>query len=155
MLKIVENDRQYLPYFVEFNLQWIKHYFVVEPDDQAMADNPGQYIDDGGYIFTLLDEEQPVAVCALVKADEGCFELAKMGVPTAHRGKGYGNRLLEHVMEKLTQINAQKVYLISNTRLRSAIHLYEKYGFVTTHLGPHPRYQRGDIIMEKQLAQKR
>jgi len=148
-LLIVENIRDHLSDFVRLNEEWISHYFQIEAVDRELAANPGQVIDNGGYIFSLLNEEEVVGVCALFREDEGVFELARMAVSPAHQGKGYGDALIQTCLKKLAELKAKKVYLVSNTKLKSAISLYKKYGFETTMLGEHPVYSRANIVMER------
>jgi hypothetical protein len=47
--------------------------------------------------------------------------------------------------------DAKKVYLVSNTKLASAIGLYKKYGFQTVSEGQHPIYSRANIVMERHI----
>ena len=89
-----------------------------------------------------------MGVCALFNEGNGVFELARMAVSPSHQCKGYGKALLEACLNKSQAINAQKVYLVSNTKLESAIALYKKFGFVTIQTGQHPVYSRADIVME-------
>lgn len=143
-----ENKRDHLPDFVRLNLQWIEHYFEVEPADQKMADNPGDIIDTGGFIFTLEHDGEVLGAVALINEGGGVFELAKMAVSPKAQGQGYGDLLMRACLEKLRDLGASKVHLISNQDLKPAIALYEKHGFITTSLEPHPMYQRGNIAME-------
>lgn len=151
-LLVVENSREHLADFVRLNEEWISQYFQIEEVDRALAANPGQVIDDGGYIFCVLEEEEVVGVCALFREGEGVFELARMAVSPAYQGKGYGGTLMEVCLKKLAELNAKKVYLVSNTKLTAAISLYKKYGFKTTMLGKHPVYSRANIVMERGIS---
>ncbi|MEO8418950.1 MAG: GNAT family N-acetyltransferase, partial [Methylophilaceae bacterium] len=102
-------------------------------------------------VFTLLENKEVVGVCALFKDKDNTFQLARMAVSKTHQGRGYGNALLEAALAKLIEIKAGKVYLLSNSRLASAISLYKKHGFNITHEGSHPKYARVDVVMEKNL----
>jgi len=64
---------------------------------------------------------------------------------------GDGSLLIEHCLSKLEEINAQRVYLVSNTQLGAAINLYKKQGFLTVSEGPHPVYSRANIVMERHV----
>ena len=52
-----------------------------------------------------------------------------MYVAPAYRGKKYGEMLLQHCIAKAKQINASKIILYSNSKLQTAIQLYERFGF--------------------------
>jgi N-acetylglutamate synthase-like GNAT family acetyltransferase len=144
-----ENNRDHLADFVRLNEEWISTYFTVEDADRKLAAKPDQVLDDGGYIFSLLENGEVVGVCALFREDNGVFELARMAVSPQHQGKGYANTLMQACLEKLHEIEASKVYLLSNTKLEAAIALYKKFGFKTVRLGVHPVYSRANIVMER------
>jgi N-acetylglutamate synthase-like GNAT family acetyltransferase len=106
----------------------------------------------GGYIFSLVSEGEVLGVCALFSEGSGTYELARMAVKPQHQGKGFGNALISACLAKLSEIGASKVYLVSNTKLESAIALYKKYGFKTVHEGQHPVYSRANIVMERHVS---
>jgi GNAT superfamily N-acetyltransferase len=146
---VLENNRDYLSDFIRLNEEWISSYFEVEDVDKKLAENPGQVFDDGGYIFTVIENDEVVGVCALFREKAGIFELARMAVPPRHQGKGYGDVLMDACLSKLGEIHAKKAYIVSNTKLEAAISLYKKHGFETTVLGEHPVYSRANIVLER------
>jgi putative acetyltransferase len=148
---ILINAKEYLADFIRLNETWIKEYFQLEDADRQLSAKPDKIIEDGGYVFTLLENREVVGVCALFKDKDNTFQLARMAVSKVYQGQGYGNALLEAALAKLVEIKAEKVYLLSNTRLVSAISLYKKHGFNITHEGLHPMYARVDIVMERSL----
>ncbi len=151
-MEIVVNRKEYLEDFIRLNEAWISHYFKLEAVDRLLAEDPFQVIRGGGYIFTALSEQGVVeGVCALFNEGGGVYELARMAVSPEAQGKGVGNCLMLSCLEMLARISAEKVYLVSNTRLKAAIKLYQKHGFITTFMGAHPVYSRADIIMERRL----
>ena len=148
-MKIVENHPDYLDNFIILNEEWISSYFEIEEADILLSANPHKIIEKGGYIFTALSKGKAVGVCALFKESDDLFELARMAVSPNEQGKGVGNLLIKSGLTKLKSIGAKQVYLLSNTKLESAIKLYEKHGFITKTLGQHPVYSRATIVMEK------
>ncbi|RUM69830.1 MAG: hypothetical protein DSZ08_05765 [Sulfurovum sp.] len=150
-MKIVENKKIYLKDFILLNEAWIEKYFEIEEIDKTLAKNPYFIIENGGYIFSMIEREDIIGVCALINHNDGIYELARMAVSEKYQGKGYGSLLIETCMNKLKNINAKKVYLVSNTKLKRAIFLYKKYGFHTTHIGQHPMYKRANIEMERYI----
>jgi ribosomal protein S18 acetylase RimI-like enzyme len=145
-------DPRYRDDFVRLNEAWIERYFVMEDADRKYLHHPEKtIIDPGGDIIFLLLGDHVVGTCALIPCGDGVFELAKMAVAGNERGKGLGNTLIEAVIERARALGATKIFLLSNTRLEAAISLYEKYGFKTVRLGPHPDYERVDIEMELAL----
>ena len=151
-MEIFENKIELLNDFIDLNHQWIAHYFEIEQVDRALFANPKQIIEQGGYVFSLVEDNQVVGVCALFNEKNGVYELARMAVSPNCQGKGYGKLLLEAVLAKLKTIKAKRVYLVSNTKLKAAIHLYRQYGFTTISEGPHPIYTRAKIIMSQDIT---
>lgn len=152
-MKVVENSKKYIEDFIRLNEQWITHYFEIEEVDRKLAENPYSIVEKGGYIFTLVVDGRVKGVCALFNNGEGVFELARMAVSTESRGLGYGATLMDTMLDKLKYLGASKVYLVSNTKLSSAISLYKKYGFRVVSEGQHPVYSRANIVMEKSVVQ--
>ena len=151
-MSLVINCKEYLKDFIELNEAWINQYFAIEDADRLLANRPEKIIEDGGFILTIIENNQVVGVCALFKESEKIYQLARMAVRDGYLGKGYGQALMKAALEQLQNIQAERVYLLSNTRLVPAINLYKKFGFQTTKLGQHPIYARADITMEKVLV---
>lgn len=146
---IVVNDRKYLDDFISLNEAWITRFFQLEEADRALAENPARVMDNGGYIFSFLAEGRVVGVCALFNDGEGIFQLARMAVSLEHQGKGYGDVLMVAALEKLREIGASRVYLLTNKILVPAMSLYKKHGFRLVSEGQHPVYARSDVVMER------
>lgn len=150
-MKLHINNRSHLTEFIRLNELWINHYFTLEQTDKALAKNPERIINEGGCVISLTKSGKVVGVCALFNKGSEVYELARMTVHPDSRGRGLAHQLIDACFNQLEKINARKVYLISNTKLKAAIKLYQQHGFITTHQGPHPDYQRADIVMEKNL----
>jgi ribosomal protein S18 acetylase RimI-like enzyme len=87
----------------------------------------------------------------LIKMTDATFELSKMAVTDGVQGLGIGNKLLQHCIEAAQESGIQKIILYSNRRLKTAIHLYEKFGFEEVFLEDGV-YERADIKMEKIIS---
>jgi putative acetyltransferase len=148
-MQIETNNAAHFGDFIRLNELWISEHFSLEDADRALAANPGKVVTEGGYIFSLLEGGQVVGVCALFKESPERFQLARMAVAPAARGKGFGNRLLAHALVQAKTLGATSIVLYSNTALQSAIALYQKHGFSTVSSGPHPVYARCNIVMER------
>ena len=151
-MEIVEYSNELARYFNDLNRAWLEKYFVVEPVDAEMLGNPKEYfIDKGGYIFFAKLDGEVAGTFALIKLEDGVFELSKMTVNEKFQGKKIGNRMLEFCLQKAKELGAYKVILFSNTILGPAIHLYRKYGFVEVPVGD-SEYKRSNIKMEVDLT---
>jgi len=145
------NHRADLGEFIRLNEAWISRYFSLEAADRHLANTPWKVIDDGGFVFSLIKDARVIGVCALFKMSEQDFQLARMAVDAEYQGRGHGSMLMSAALDKLEEIGARRVYLLSNTKLRAALNLYRKYGFRVLSEGAHPDYARVDIVMEKLL----
>jgi ribosomal protein S18 acetylase RimI-like enzyme len=109
----------------------------------------------GGEIFFVVDDGAVHGTCALVPHGPGVFELAKMAVSPAARGRGYGEMLMRAAIAHARGAGARRLILVSNTRLVPAIRLYRKYGFRDVPLDPGVEYARADIQLELDLGDTR
>lgn len=136
-LSIIEYSDTLAPDFYRINAQWIEAMFTMEDTDRETLLNPrSKIITPGGAIlFAEVAGLGIVGTAALQKAggqktNDGIFELTKMGVLDSARGHKVGEYLLSAIIERAQMLNAQKLYLLTNTKCAAAIHLYEKAGFV-------------------------
>lgn len=152
-LRVVTYDPQYLPAFIALNREWIERYFRIETNDvRQLEDAENIILKAGGEIlFVVTADDVAIGTCAMIPHGPGCYELAKMAVAPAARGRGVGDLLMKACLDWARQKNARSVMLLSNTILEPAITLYKKHGFQTVHLGPHPDYERCNIEMRIEL----
>ncbi|MGG5209419.1 GNAT family N-acetyltransferase [Chryseobacterium sp. MIQD13] len=131
-VKIIAYDPQYKEAFKTLNEEWIKTFFTMEAGDYKLLDNPEEYIiNKGGHIVFAMLNNEPVGTCALVKtADEPLrFELSKMAVSPKAQGKKIGYLVGQALVDKARELNAESIFLETNSILVPAIKLYEKLGF--------------------------
>lgn len=138
--------------FHDINAEWIDSMFAMEATDREVLENPrARILDPGGDIlFVRAAGLGVVGACALQKTGEGLFELTKMGVLERARGRKAGEFLLDAAIRRADALGAQTLYLLTNRKCASAIHLYEKAGFVhdpdiMSRFGA--RYVRCDVAM--------
>jgi DNA-binding MarR family transcriptional regulator/RimJ/RimL family protein N-acetyltransferase len=138
--------------FYRINAEWIEEMFVLEATDIAVLSDPrGRIVDKGGAVlFAETPDLGVVGTCALMKMSDGWFELTKMGVLKAARGRKVGEYLLAQALARAEAMGIEKLYLLTNARCAAAIHLYEKLGFqhdadILADFGG--RYDRCDVAM--------
>lgn len=146
---IVPFRRDLAPAFRQLNLDWIERLFRIEAPDLKVLDNPeAAIVAQGGMIFFALDGDHPVGTVAMMQAGDGRIELAKMAVATTHQRRGIGELLGAAGIAWAGTAGARTVFLQTNSRLSSAIRLYERLGFCHA-VDPHPSdYARADVYME-------
>jgi DNA-binding MarR family transcriptional regulator len=138
--------------FHDINAQWIQAMFRLEQTDRDVLENPrARIIEPGGDIlFVEAAGLGIVGTCALQKTGARQFELTKMGVLAAARGRKAGEFLLQAILRRAGELEAENLYLLTNSVCAPAIHLYEKAGFVhdaETMAKFGARYARCDVAM--------
>jgi putative acetyltransferase len=147
-IKIIPYRNEHHDSFKRLNLEWLEHYDLAESHDLMVLNDPqGTILDPGGFIWVAEADGKMVGSAALAKEHEGVYELAKMSVAPAYRGKGISKLLIEKCLDKAREIGAHKVTLFSNHQLETAIRLYEKYGFRHVELHDSP-FVTADVRME-------
>lgn len=149
--EIIEFSPDLAAHFGRLNRAWIEKYFSLEGSDRKIFADPERIIQKGGFIFFVRVSKKIVGTCALVKVDSATFELAKMAVDEAYQGMGLGKLLMQKCLERAMQHKAKSVTLETNTRLKSAINMYRKFGFEQVENAP-SKYQRVNLIMKLDLA---
>lgn len=153
IIEIVDFETKYRTAYRDLNVEWISAYFEMEETDYRMLENPEGYVlERGGFIKVALLNGEPVGVGAMVKMrdPEYDFEMAKMAVSPKAQGKKIGWLLAQSLIGKARELGARKIYLESNTVLKSAINLYYKLGFQEIE-GRTTPYKRVNIQMELAL----
>lgn len=149
---IVPFDTKYEKAFYDLNIEWLETFFYVEDFDKEVLSKPQKYIiNTGGHIFFAIEENRVLGTVALMKAEEGIFELTKMAVLPTERGKRIGQQLMQHCIDFGKELPMKKLFLYSNTILENAIYIYRKFGFIEIPVEPDSPYERSNIKMELSL----
>ena len=139
--------------FHDINAEWISRMFALEENDIRLLENPRELIVNkgGAVLFAQTPDLGVVGTCAVMKMNDGWYELTKMGVLEAARGRKVGEFLLAATIERAKAMGvADRLYLLTNKKCGPAIHLYEKLGFqhdaeIMALFGS--RYERCDVAM--------
>jgi putative acetyltransferase len=152
---VVPYRRELRAAFERLNRDWIETFFVLEPADREIFNDPeANILASGGEIFFVLEESQVQGTCAVLRHGREDCEIAKMAVALEARGRGYGDLLMEAAIRFARNVGAARIIIVSNTGLEPAIHLYEKHGFVRVPLSSDGRYRRVNIRLELNLRTK-
>lgn len=130
-VRIVAYSSAHREAFEEITLGWVGEMFEIEDVDREVVEDPERHIiEPGGQILVAeTDDEGPLGVCALQRTGLDELELTKMGVRPAARGRKIGERLLKRSIFEANRAQTKHLYLLTNSRCRAAIRLYEKHGF--------------------------
>ena len=151
MTEIINYQPRYAEDFKKLNIAWLEKFFVVEKYDEDVLSNPQKYIlDKGGDIFFILEDDSVKGTFALMYNEYGELEFTKMAVDESSQGKGFGNMLMQHCIDKAIEMGAENLILYSSRKLTPAISLYRKFGFQEIPVEK-SEYARCDIKMIKKL----
>ena len=147
--EIISYNPKYTKFFYEYNIEWLKTFFYVEPYDEEVLSKPEKYIiNKGGHIFFAKQGKTILGTVALMPTEEyKVFELTKMAVLKEARGQKIGQHLLQHCIVFAREQALKALMLYSNTKLENAIYLYRKYGFEELELEKDNPYERANIKM--------
>jgi ribosomal protein S18 acetylase RimI-like enzyme len=149
-MEIVEFAPQHAAAFRALNEAWIAKSFAIEPKDREVLDDPqGKIVASGGRIFMAFQGTEPVGCVALIRMNDGGYEVAKMTVAEALRGSGLGRLLMQRCIEAGAEAGAPRLYLETNSSLAPALGLYRAMGFTDTNPPARNDYARGDTWMER------
>ncbi len=148
-MKIVEFEAAHAEAFRLLNEAWISKYFKLEPKDhEVLGDPQGKIIASGGRVFMALKDGVAVGCVALMRMDDGGYELAKMTVSEDLRGSGLGRMLMQRCIDAGAEMGATRLYLETNSGLEAALGLYRAMGFRSLPPAETP-YARADVFMER------
>lgn len=147
-ISIISFEPKYAADFKRLNIEWLDKYELTEPADISMLENyQSEILDTGGAIYLAKAGDEIIGSAALIQEKPGEYELAKMAVTAVWQGKGISKLLIEKCLGKAKELNASKVFLASNSKLSTALSLYEKYGFKHVPVIDN-HYSNADIRME-------
>lgn len=149
-IEIIPYRKEFNQHFYNLNIEWLETFFYVEEHDKEVLENPESYIlDNGGFIFFALLNNEVVGTVALMNEKEG-WELSKMAVSPEYRGLKIGQQLMQFCIDFAKEREWNEILLYSSTILKNALYIYRKYGFREIPIGNSP-YSRGDIKMVLKL----
>jgi DNA-binding MarR family transcriptional regulator/GNAT superfamily N-acetyltransferase len=149
VLEVVSYEPALKEHFYRLNAQWLERHFRIEEIDREMLGDPERHVlAPGGAIFFARLAGEVIGTCALLCESPGVYELSKMGVDETFRGMGAGRVLLAAAIAEFHRRGGQELFLESNSRLKTALRMYQQAGFVlqpSVRAGSH--YERADVYM--------
>jgi N-acetylglutamate synthase-like GNAT family acetyltransferase len=117
-----------------------------------MLENPEtEIINKGGFIFFAEYENEIVGTAALINHSDSVFELAKMAVNEKVQGKQIGKKLAQAAINKVMSLNADLLFLETNSKLLPALNLYKNLGFNEVEMKVQSEYSRATLRMELEM----
>ena len=152
-IKIIPYEERYAPDFTRLNREWLEGFGLLEDADAKHLNSPREsIIDQGGQIFFAVEREVVLGTCAAIRHSNKVVEIAKLAVAPSAQRRGIGRMLTKAVIEYSRDIGVWRVFLVSSTKLKSALRLYESMGFTPKPLPEQPDYASADVYMELVLS---
>ena len=148
-MNVVEYDPRYKDAFIKFNTDWIVDNFgKLEENDLEAFQHIEEYLAKGAMIyFAVEDDDTPLGCCMVKPLENGTWEICKLGSNKEKPHKGVGSAVIEPCMKWAIDHGAKRLFILTNSSLKAAIHVYEKHGFREIKLDDY-QYERGDIAFE-------
>lgn len=147
-MKIIEFNEKYRQDFIDFNTDWIiSNFGFLEKHDRETFEKIDEEMDNGAMIYFAVEKETALACCMTMPMDGETWEICKLGSNKNVPHKGAGSAVFEAAMKWAINHGAKRLFILSNSKLKPAIHIYKKYGFKEIKLDNY-EYIRGDIAFE-------
>lgn len=147
-MKIIQFEEKYRQDFIDFNTDWIVSNFgSLEEHDIETFEKIDEEIKADAMIFFAVENEIALATCMAKPMEEKTWEICKLGSNKKVPHKGAGSAVFEAAMNWALNHGAEKLFILSNSQLKPALHIYRKYGFKEIKLDNY-EYVRGDIAFE-------
>lgn len=128
-MKIIEYEKKYKKDFIELNTAWVQRFFTLEQADLEVLEHVDNLLEKGAMIYFAVEEEKVFATCMAMPLKDDVWEICKLAATGQYTGKGAGSGVFKACMNYAISHGAKKLTLISNRRLKPALHIYQKFGF--------------------------
>lgn len=148
-MEIIEYNSRYREDFIQFNMDWIIDNFgSLEPGDLETFEKIDEELAAGAMIYFAVEGETPLATCMVRPMGGTTWEICKLGSNKHKNHKGCGSAVFGAAVQWAIDRGAKRLFIVTNSKLKPAIHIYEKFGFKEIKLDDY-EYVRGDIAFER------
>ena len=109
--------------FDEYGFTWESGDYNADTEDVQ-----AHYIDRGGWFWVMELNGEIIGTVGLMPEGEGKCELWRMYLRQEHRGKGYGRRIYQLVLDFAKENGFSEMEIWSDVKLIDAHQLYRKMG---------------------------
>ncbi len=156
-MKVIPFEEKYRQDFIDFNKDWIVSNFgFLEEHDIQTFEKIDEEMKAGAMIFFAVENDIALATCMAMPMEGTTWEICKLGSNKNVPHKGAGSAVFRASMKWALEHGAERLFILSNSKLKPALHIYKKYGFEEIALNDY-EYIRGDIAFEyikKHIPQK-
>lgn len=114
--------------FIELNLPLTGTAYA-DPETKKMFES---YAAENEVYFVVSDEDSVyggAGIKSLSGLESSVCELQKMYFSSEIRGLGFGKKVFQRCLDKAKQLGYKQVYIETIPELKTAIHIYEQFGF--------------------------
>lgn len=153
MINVIPFQEKYRQDFIDFNKDWIiRNFGFLEQEDLDTFNQIDSALASGAAIFIAADDTGKALACCMARPmGEGRWELCKFAANPAQPHKGAGCAVFEASIRYAIEHKARELFLLSNSKLKTALHIYQKYGFEEVKLNNY-EYERGNIAFRRIVA---
>lgn len=146
--EVVEYKQKYRQAYISLNMDWLKEYNLLEERDTVIIENiESEVLEKGGKIFLLkTEDDEIIGTVGLLPQSKDTVEIIKLAVDKKYKGFGLGKYLMVEILKKAHELEFKKIILYTNSKLKVAIILYKKLGFVQHSIDKN-NYEEVDIKM--------
>lgn len=146
--KIIPFEEKYRQDFIDFNTDWIiSNFGFLEKHDIETFEKIDEELKAGAMIFFAVKNGIALATCMATPMEGTTWEICKLGSNKNIPHKGAGSAVFEAAMQWALNHGAERLFILSNSKLKPALHIYRKFGFEEIKLNDY-EYERGDIAFE-------
>lgn len=147
-MKVIPFIEKYRQDFIDINTNWIVSNFgALEEHDIESFKSIDEQMQAGAMIFFAVENDTVLATCMTAPMEGSTWEICKLGANKNVPHKGAGSAVFEMSMKWALSHGAERLFIVTNTKLKTALHIYEKYGFKEIKLMDYG-YARGNIAFE-------
>ena len=99
-------------------------------------------------IYFAIENGVVYATCMAQPMTNNEWEICKLAADERYEGHGAGSAVFKACMDYALENGANKLIILSNSILKPALHIYEKYGFYEISVDNTHHYKRVDIQFE-------
>lgn len=151
LIEAAEDFRKARNLFIEYanSLDFDLHF---QNFDKELGEIDIQYNKPSGGLILILHRQtgEEVGCAGIRKSEEKIAELKRMFIRLEHRNKGLGNELMRKAIELAKDLGYENIRLDTLDTMKSAIALYEKFGFKQTgayRYNPHDNVRFYELIL--------
>lgn len=128
-MDVIPYEPRYAGDFVRLNRAWIERMFGLEGEDLRIFSDVDGKVVSGAAIFLALEDGEVISTCMTEPLGDGSWEVSKLATADGHTWKGAATAVLERCIEHSLARGAEKLVILTNSRLENAIRIYERHGF--------------------------